>query len=82
MGRWRTDGSPNLGQKTRPYNNQKQKKSFYKIVDFAVPADHRIKLKEYEKKDKYLDLAWELKKTVELEGDNYTNCDWCFWYSN
>ena len=30
-----------------------------KIVDFAVPADHRIKLKEYEKRDKYLDLARE-----------------------
>ena len=25
-------------------------------MDFAVPADHRIKLKESEKKDKYLDL--------------------------
>ena len=23
---WRTDGSPNLGQKTKPYNNQQQKK--------------------------------------------------------
>ena len=33
-----------------------------KIVDFAVPADHRIHLKECEKKDKYLDLARELKK--------------------
>ena len=32
-----------------------------KIVDFAVPADHRLKLKECEKNDKYLDLAWELK---------------------
>ena len=30
--------------------------------DFAVPADHRINLKECEKKDKYLDLARELKK--------------------
>ena len=28
-----------------------------KIVDFAVPADHRIKLKECEKKDKYFDLV-------------------------
>ncbi len=28
----------------------------------AVPADHRIKLKECEKKDKQLDLAKELKK--------------------
>ena len=48
----------------------------------AVSADHRIKLKECEKKDKYLDLARELKKTKEHEGDNYTYCDWCFWYSN
>ena len=30
------------------------------IVDFAVSADHRINLKECEKKDKYLDLAREL----------------------
>ena len=28
-------------------------------VEFAVPADHRINLKENEKKDKYLDLARE-----------------------
>ena len=42
----------------------------------------QIKLKEYEKKDKYLDLARELKKNVEYEDDNYTNCDWCFWHSN
>ena len=41
-------------------NNKKKRIS--KIVDFAVPADHRIKLKESEKKDKYLDLARELKK--------------------
>ena len=30
-------------------------------MDFAVPADHRIKLKDSEKKDKYFDLARELK---------------------
>ena len=29
---------------------------------FAVPANHRIKLKESEKSGKYLDLVWELKK--------------------
>ena len=34
-----------------------KKKRTCKIVDFAVPADHRIKLKECEKKIKYLDLA-------------------------
>ena len=38
-------------------NNNQQKKRTCKIVDFAVPADHRIKLKECEKKDKYLNLA-------------------------
>ena len=30
------------------------KKRTCRIVDFAVPADHRIKPKESEKKDKYL----------------------------
>ena len=60
---------------------KKEKKRNYTIVAFAVPADHRIKLKESEKKDKYLDLDRELKKTMEHEGDNYTNCNWCFWLS-
>ena len=44
------------------------------------PAEHKIKLKESEKKDKYLDFAWELKKTKE--GDDYTNRDRCIRYSN
>ena len=44
-----------------------------KIVDFAVPADHRVKSKESEKKDKYLDFTRELKKTVKHESDVYTN---------
>ena len=42
------------------------------MVDFAVPADHRIKQKKIEKKPKYLDLAEEFKK-MEHEGDDYTN---------
>ena len=44
-----------------------KKKILCKIVDFAVPADHRIKLKECEKKDKYLDLARELKKVWNMK---------------
>ena len=39
-----------------------KKKRTRKIVYFVVPADYRIKLKECKKKDKYLDLARELKK--------------------
>ena len=36
-------------------------------MDNAVPADHRVKLKESEKKDKYLDLARELKKLWNMK---------------
>ena len=50
------------------------KKITCKIVDFAVLADLRIKLKECEKKDKYHDLVKELKKTtMERAGDNYNS---------
>ena len=38
-----------------------------KIVDFAFPADHKIKLKEWEKKDKLLDLPRELKKPWNMQ---------------
>ena len=44
-----------------------KKKRSYKTVDFAVPADHIIKLKECEKKDKYLDLAKESKKLWNMQ---------------
>ena len=60
--------SPNLGQTTRPYNNQqKKKKRICNIVDLAVQADHRIKLKECEKKGKYLHLHRELKKIWNMK---------------
>ena len=36
-------------------------------MDFAVPADHRTKPKESEKKYKYLDLARELKKLLNMK---------------
>ena len=45
----------------------KKKKRICKIVDFAVPADYRIKLKECEKKDKYLNLVRELKKLWNMK---------------
>ena len=44
-----------------------KKKRTCKIVDFAVSADHRIKLEENEKKSKYLDLARELKKLWNMK---------------
>ena len=48
-------------------NNKKKKKRICKIVDFAVLADHRVKLKESEKKDKYLDLVRELNKLWNMK---------------
>ena len=36
-------------------------------MDFAVSADHRIKPKESEKKDKHVDLSKELKKLWNIK---------------
>ena len=60
---------------TRPYNNQQKKKKrkkkksslTCKIVDFVVPADHSVKLKVSEKKDKFVDLRRELKKLWNMK---------------
>ena len=60
---WHTHGSSNLNQKTR-FNNNQQRKRTCKIVNFAVPVDHRIKLKEYEM---YLNLARDLKKLWNMQ---------------
>ena len=66
LGFWDTNRSPDLGQITRPYNNQ-QKRRICRIVNFAVPADNRVKLNKSEKKDKYLDLAREQKKLWSMK---------------
>ena len=36
-------------------------------MGFAVPADHRVRLKKNEKKDKYLGLQRELKKLWNMK---------------
>ena len=51
-----------LRYKKKKKTTKKKKHRICPIVDFAVPADHRMKIKESEKKEKYLDLAKELKK--------------------
>ena len=53
---------------TKPSDGH-QEKGTCQIVDLAVPADHRVKLKESRKRYKYLDIARELK----IEGDSDTN---------
>ena len=44
-----------------------KKRRICKIVDFAVPADHRINLKKCEKKDKNIDIARELKRLWNMK---------------
>ena len=61
LGFWDINRSPNSSQETRLSDNLKKKRTC-RIVDFAVLADNRLKIKENEKRDKYLDLAKELKK--------------------
>ena len=36
-------------------------------MDFIVPAVPRVKIKETEKREKYLDLAWGLKKLWKMK---------------
>ena len=64
MGHCHTNRSLNLGQNTWSYQ---QKKRICKIVDFAVSVFHGIKLKECEKKEKYLDLVKKLKKLCNMK---------------
>ena len=45
---------------------------------FTVPADHLVKVKESKKRDKYLNLARNLKKKKEHESD----CNWHARYSH
>ena len=58
-----------------------KEKITWDMVDISVPEDHsRVKIKESEKRDKYVDLAKELeKKSMEYENDSDTNCKWCAW---
>ena len=66
---WDTNGSLDLGQTIRSYNNQQQqqKNENLQIVEFAVLADHRVKFKECEKKNKFLELSRELKKLSTMK---------------
>ena len=67
--------------KTRFYNNQQKKRGNLQNCGLYYSGWPQSKM-ESEKKDKYFDLARELKKTVEHESDDYINCNLCSWYSH
>ena len=55
------------------------KKGTCRIVDFAVQADHRVKIKENEKKRQILRSCQRTKKVTEHEGNGDTNCNLSTW---
>ena len=54
---------------------EKKQKRTCQTVNVAVPADHRVKIKEIKKRDKYWDIARELARS-------FINCNWCTWYNS
>ena len=63
-------------KKKKEKEKKKKKKRTCRTVDLTIPADLSVKSKESEKRDKYQDLARELKKkTMKQEGDGDTNCN-------
>ena len=51
----------------RTSDSQQQKKKTWQFVDFAFPTDHKVKLKENKKRNKYLDFVRELKKLRNMK---------------
>ena len=49
----------NFGRKTNAYHTERTK--------FGDPAEYRVKIKESETIEKFLDLAWELKKLWNMK---------------
>ena len=63
MGQRDTNESPRRQDKL--LTNKKQRTCH--LVDFTDPAKRRVKMKENKKVEKYLDLARELEKLVNME---------------
>ena len=66
LGFWKTNGSPNLSQMIRPSDGQQKKRTCW-IVDLAILADHRVKLKRNKKRDNFRDLPGELEKLLNMK---------------
>ena len=82
MGLSHINGSPNLGQKTRPYSNQQKKVNLqnYRLCCTGWPHNKT----ERKWKEGLVPRPFQgiKKKAMEHEGDDYTNRDWCIRYSN
>ena len=90
---WDINGISNLGQTTRPRDNQQKrkrkekKKRTCRIVDFAIPVDLRVKLKEIKEISTW--ILWENRRKTNQKNPNKlwnmgmldTNSNWCVRYS-
>ena len=48
-------------------------------VNFTIPADHKVKIKESKKINKYFGSNKRAEKAGKHEGGSETNCNWCTW---
>ena len=62
----------------RPDSRQK-KKITNQILNFAVTDNHRVKIREKEKKRQIFSSCKGTKKDMEHECEGDTNCNWCTW---
>ena len=53
-----------ITKKKKKKKKKKKRKRTYQIADFVVQVDHRMEIKENEKRNKYLDLSRELKEKL------------------
>ena len=82
LGFWETNGSPNLGQRARSYNDQQEKKKKKKKKrELAELWTTEWNWKNG--KDGLVPrLSWRIEKAVEHESDGDTSCNWCSWHSH
>ena len=55
---------------------ERERERTFRLIDFAIPADRKVIIKESENIDEYLNLARELKKSVYHAGDGDSKCSW------
>ena len=68
-----TNRSANSGQK-KDIGITYKKKWPCRIVDFGVPVDYKVKIKQKRKQNKYFKLTPKLKKIMVGKNDSGTTC--------
>ena len=76
---WDANRSPILARRPDPGLINKKRTDYH--VDFAIPVDYCMKIKESEKDCQVLGSCQRTKRAVEYESDGYINCSWYTWNS-